>query len=175
MFWTLSPTLSYRHVWQAQAVYQAREPRLTAQTVEFGIADRDDPHHALRERLFKLIQRRFVVSDTGERDGQVVRRDVITSGTLDQARSGSSARHADRRPALARNSVRLPTSMLGPRARPHVLTPRPRASPGSKTDMRARVASVPTAHAARARPTDVLPDVPGRTDAPLNRFAAITH
>ena len=43
---------------------------LPAQGVEFGIADRADAHHALREGLFKLIQPRFVVSDTGECDGQ---------------------------------------------------------------------------------------------------------
>ena len=56
-------TLSYRHVWQPQAINQAREPRITTQIVEFWIADRDDAHHALRERLFKLIKRRFVVSE----------------------------------------------------------------------------------------------------------------
>jgi len=67
-----------------EAVKQAPVSWFGTQVVELGIADCDNPHHALGKRLLEVIERGVVISETGEGDGQIVRRDVGVARALNQ-------------------------------------------------------------------------------------------
>ena len=77
-------SLSQRSFWKAEAVKQAPVSWFRAQAIELGIAEHDNSHHAFAERSFEVIERALVLPDARERDSEIVRRDVLKLGALDQ-------------------------------------------------------------------------------------------
>ena len=70
--------------WQAEAVKQALVSWFCTQAIKLGISEHDNPHDAFAERLLKVIERALVVPDARERNGEIVRREVLMPRALDQ-------------------------------------------------------------------------------------------
>ena len=83
MKWISKARSSHRS-WQADAVKQAPVPWFRTQAIKLGIAEHDEPHHAFAERLLEVIERAPVIPDARERDGEIVRRDVLKPRALGQ-------------------------------------------------------------------------------------------